>query len=163
MRETAAATDSWQRIISSPLRRCREFAEWLGQERGLPVEVIDDLREVGFGSWEGVNRDELKRDRRAEFDAFYADPVDRRPAGAEPLDRFGARVAAVFDDLVEHHAGQNLLVVCHAGVIRGTLGHVTQVPAVNWYRTEVHNAALTRFVHDHLGARLVTHNWLPRL
>ncbi len=163
MRDTAAAAHDWQRIVSSPLKRCREFAEWLGQERDLPVEVIDDLCEVGFGSWEGINRDELKRDRRAEYEAFYADPVDSRPAGAEPLDRFAARVAAVFDGLIDRYAGHNLLVVCHAGVIRGTLGHVTRVPPINWYRTEVDNAALTRFVHDRLGARLVMHNWLPRL
>ena len=163
MRDTAAAIGGWQRIISSPLKRCREFAEWLGQEHDLPVEVIEDLREVGFGAWEGTDRAELKQQRRAEFDAFYADPVNCRPAGAEPLDRFGARVSAVFDELVERYAGEILLVVCHAGVIRGTLGHVTQLPAVNWYRTEVNNAAVTRFVHDHLGPRLVAHNWLPRL
>lgn len=163
MRDTAAAVGGWQHVISSPLKRCREFAEWLGREHDLPVEVIEDLREVGFGSWEGTDREELKQRRRAEFEAFYADPVNCRPAGAEPLDRFGARVAAVFDDLVARYTGETLLVVCHAGVIRGTLGHVTQVPAMNWYRTEVNNAAITRFVYDHLGARLVTHNWLPRL
>jgi alpha-ribazole phosphatase/probable phosphoglycerate mutase len=163
MRDTAAATGGWQRIISSPLRRCHAFAEWLGQARDLPVEVVGDLREVGFGAWEGCNRKELERQRLAEYEAFYADPVHCRPAGAEPLDHFGARVSAVFDDLVGRYAGQHLLVVCHAGVIRGTLGHVTQAPPVNWYRTEVNHAAITRFFHDQRGARLVVHNWLPRL
>ena len=163
MRDTAATTGGWQRIISSPLQRCHAFAEWLGQARNLPVEVVGDLREVGFGAWEGCNREELERQRLAEYDAFYADPVQCRPTGAEPLDAFGARVAAVFDDLIGRYAGQHLLVVCHAGVIRGTLGHVTQAPLVNWYRTEVNHAAITRFLHDHRGARLLVHNWLPRL
>ncbi|MDJ0740569.1 MAG: histidine phosphatase family protein [Gammaproteobacteria bacterium] len=163
MRDTVAALAGWQRIVSSPMQRCRPFAEWLAEQRGLPVTIIDDLREVGFGDWEGVARDALKRERRAEYDAFYADPVSCRPGGAEPLERFGARVAAVFDRLVAEHAGEHLLVVCHAGVIRATLGHVTRAPAVNWYRSAVDNAALSRFERDHNGDHLLVHNWRPRL
>ena len=163
MRATGAALTGWQRVVSSPMQRCIAFAHWLADERGLPLEVIDDLREVGFGSWEGVQRDLLREERRAEYDAFYADPVNRRPAGAEPLDDFGARVSAVYDSLVQRHAGEHLLVICHAGVIRATLGHVVRMPALDWYRTEVDNAAVSRFAHDRRGPRLVAHNWRPAL
>lgn len=163
MRETTAALDGWQRVLSSPMRRCREFARWLAAERGLPLELHEDLKEVGFGSWEGATRSELIASRTAELEAFYRDPVNNRPAGAEPLDRFGARVAAVFDRLVAEYRGEHLLIVAHAGVIRAAFGHVTHAPAINWYRTMVYNAAVTRFAHDHLGARLIAHNWRPRL
>ena len=40
----------WNRIVSSPLKRCRDFAEALGTRHGLPLELDDGLREVGFGS-----------------------------------------------------------------------------------------------------------------
>lgn len=163
MRATSAALPGWERVVSSPMQRCLAFAQWLATERGLPLEVIDDLREVGFGSWEGIQRDRLREERRAEYEAFYADPVNRRPTGAEPLEAFAARVAAVYEELVQRHAGQRVLVVCHAGVIRATLGHVVRMPALNWYRTEVDNAAVSRFVHDRRGARLVAHNWRPAL
>jgi len=163
MRDTTTAVHGWTRVVSSPMQRCVAFARWLAAERALPLEVVDALREVGFGSWEGIDRKQLRRERSAEFDAFYRDPVNRRPAGAEPLQDFGDRVAAVFGDLVERHAGEHLLVVAHAGVIRATLGHVTRAPAINWYRTEVDNAAISRFAYDHIGARLVAHNWRPGL
>lgn len=163
MRDSTKEIAGWQRIVSSPMRRCIEFAQWLAAERGLPLDVRTDLREVGFGAWEGAPRDRLREQRAAEYEAFYRDPVHNRPAGAEPLDAFGRRVAAVFEHLVETFRGEHLLVICHAGVIRGTFGHVTQSPPVNWYRTEVDNAALTRFAHDRRGARLVAHNWRPRL
>jgi len=163
MRESAAAITGWQRIVSSPMRRCIEFARWLAAERDLPLEVQEDLKEVGFGTWEGVMREQLRRERPAEYEAFYRDPVHNRPAGAEPLEAFGARVGAVFDQLVARYPGQHLLVVCHAGVIRGTFGHVTHAPAVNWYHTEVDNAAVTRFADDRRGTRLLVHNWRPRL
>jgi broad specificity phosphatase PhoE len=163
MRDTTASLGGWDRIITSPLQRCRAFADWLGESAGLPVTTLDDLREVGFGAWEGVSREHLRGQCRGEFEAFYADPVNCRPAGAEPLDSFGARVAAVFEQLVGEHAGQHLLVVCHAGVIRATLGHVLRAPAVNWYRAEVANAAVSRFESTAGGNRLVAHNWRPGL
>ena len=163
VRDTTSAIDGLQAIVSSPMRRCNEFAQWLAGERGLPLEIHDDLREIGFGNWEGRTRSELKQDRPAEFDAFFRDPVNNRPPGAEPLDAFSARVGAVFDRLLETYRGQHLLVVAHAGVIRASLRHATRLPAIDWYRTAVDNAGLTRFSRDNHGLRLVTHNWRPTL
>ncbi len=163
MRQTVENIDGWDRIISSPLSRCAEFANWLAEQRDLPLEICDDLREVGFGSWEGLNRDQLRRNHAADYLAFFQDPVNNRPAGAEPLEAFRARIGAVFDRLLETYPGQHLLIVAHAGVIRATLGHVTQAPTISWYRTIVDNAAISRFVLDRECAKLVTHNWRPNL
>lgn len=163
MRETLSHLAGWQRVVSSPLRRCLAFAEWFAGEHGLPLEVDTDLREVGFGSWEGATRDELIATRRDEYDAFYRDPAKNRPPGAESLVALGRRTAAVFDRLVADYSGEHLLVVAHAGVVRATLGHVTQSPPACWYRASVDNAALTRFVSGPQGVRLVSHNWRPTL
>jgi broad specificity phosphatase PhoE len=163
LRDTTSVFKGWQRIISSPMRRCKEFAQWLANQRGLPVEIHDDLREVGFGIWEGATRAEIQQEHPLEYDAFYQDPVNRRPPGAEPLGAFSARISAVFDDLLETHSGQHMLIVAHAGVIRAALGHVTRAPEIQWYRTAVDNAGLTRFTKDKHGLRLVAHNWRPSL
>ena len=162
MRATVAAVEGdWDRVISSPLRRCADFARWLAQARDLPLAIEPDLREVGFGAWEGRTRQELLDRAPEAYHAFYTDPVRNRPAGAEPLEAFGRRVAAAFERLAERHAGERLLVVAHAGVIRATLGHVLQAPPANWYRAAVDNGALSRFEHDGNGRRLLAHNWRP--
>jgi len=163
MRATVATLGDWTGILSSPLQRCSAFASWLGEERGIPVQVLEDLREVGFGSWEGATRAQLLATRADEYHAFYADPVNNRPAGAETLQDFGARTARVFEQAAREHRGGHLLVVAHAGVIRATLGHVTQAPPFNWYRAVVDNAAISRFAHDGQRSKLIAHNWLPHL
>jgi len=163
MRDSVRDLQGWTRILSSPLQRCSAFAEWLGGQRGIPVQIIDDLKEVGFGSWEGATRAQLQAERLDEYRAFYADPVNSRPAGAEPLQDFGARTARVFEQAAIDYPGEHLLLVAHAGVIRATLGHVTQAPPANWYRAAVDNAAISRFAHDGRHSKLVTHNWLPQL
>ena len=41
------------RIVSSPLERCRQTVAPLAVDRDLPVHVEDDLAEVDYGSWTG--------------------------------------------------------------------------------------------------------------
>lgn len=163
MRDTTATLSGWTQVVSSPMLRCRAFAEWIAGQRQLPLLIVDELREIGFGSWEGATREQLLRERAEEYHAFYRDPVNCRPAGAESLHDFGQRVANAFGILCRQHAGGHLLVVAHAGVIRATLGHVLQTPAANWYQAAINNAALSRFTHEPQGNKLIAHNWRPAL
>ncbi len=148
----------WQRIVSSPLRRCRAFAEALAGRHGLPVEVDSRFREVGFGDWEGLSPDQILATDPASYAAFHADPVHKRPAGAEPLQDFGERVARALQDLLEVRAGEHLLVVAHAGVIRAVLGHVLRSEPAAWYRARIDNAAFSRVLLGEHGLRLEFHN-----
>lgn len=148
----------WDQIISSPMTRCRAFAGALGKEHHIPVAIEDSFKEVGFGTWEGMSRDELVTQHRAEFDAFYQDPVHHRPAGAEPLEAFGQRVARAMDRTLANHPGKHILVIAHAGVIRATLGHVMQCPPAAWYRAQVSNGCMTRYRLESHGLVLEFHN-----
>ena len=152
----------WQILISSPLSRCRAFADELATHRQLPLEVVDDLKEVGFGVWEGLTRDEVKAGCPGLYASYLADPVGARPAGAEPLEAFYRRVAAALESLAQRHAGRHVLVVCHAGVIRMALAWALGVPLANAYRIQVASAALTRLAVEgndtDLRARLVFHD-----
>lgn len=161
MRQSTAGLDSWDLIVSSPLQRCAAFAHWLGEARNLPVILEPELREVGFGDWEGLTRQDLLSTRAEEYHAFYRDPVNNRPNGAEPLPAFGERVGSAYEHLASSHQGQHLLVIAHAGVIRATLGHVMHAPPGAWYRAAVDNAALSGFERGPNGSRLLFHNWLP--
>ncbi|MDQ7016316.1 MAG: alpha-ribazole phosphatase family protein [Gammaproteobacteria bacterium] len=145
MRQAVAGQKPWSRIVSSPLIRCKAFAESFAQQEGLPWEVREDLKEVGFGCWEGRDRAELMADPEAGFDAFYADPVNCRPQGAEDLADFVVRVGAVMDDLQEEYQDEHLLVVAHAGVIRAAIAHVIGLSAKGMYQVKVGNAEFTRF------------------
>jgi len=116
----------WDQLVSSPLQRCHAFALALGEKHGLPLSVEQDFREVGFGDWEGRSPVEIQQQDAEEYAAFYSDPVNNRPSGAEDLLDFGRRVARAFECTASAHAGKRVLVVAHAGVIRAALGHVMQ-------------------------------------
>ncbi len=142
MRAATEPARDWRAIVSSPLSRCRAFAEELAAGAGLPLRVDERLREVGFGVWEGRTADELNAEWPGCVAAFKHDPVGRRPPGAEPLAEFHARVAAAYEDLVAGHPGQRVLVVAHAGVIRMAIAHALGLAPERAYRIEVGSAAI---------------------
>lgn len=148
----------WNRIVTSPLQRCHAFAQALHERHDVPVVVEQNFREVGFGCWEGLTPDELLATSPRDYHAFRENPQRNRPAGAEPLDSFGARVALALDELVHASMGEHVLVVAHAGVVRAALGHVLQADPVAWYRVRVDYASVTRVRHDQHGYRLEFHN-----
>ncbi|MEW5966508.1 MAG: histidine phosphatase family protein [Pseudomonadota bacterium] len=147
----------WQHVVSSPLRRCREFAEALAGRHGLPLQFDDRLKEVGFGVWEGKSAAEIEAAAPGTLARFKADPINARPAGAEPLADFHARVAAALDELLAQHAGQHVLLVGHAGVMRMALAWALEIPLEHAYRVEVATASLTRLRFESGRASLIFH------
>lgn len=147
----------WTRLVSSPLSRCRAFAEALAEQHGLPLEFEERFKEVGFGVWEGKTAAEIESEAPGTLARFKADPIDARPPGAESLDIFLARVATGIESILRTHPGEHILIVCHAGVIRMALAHALVIPLANAYRIEVAGAGITRLRFDSARASLVFH------
>ncbi len=124
MWDAVAGRPAWQHVATSPLSRCSEFAQQLSKKLKIGYSVDDRFKEIGFGEWEGLTPDEiLSRDSEA-LDHFYRDPVRNRPAGAEPLEAFSARVWEAYNDIARKHEGESVLIVGHAGVIRAITANV---------------------------------------
>jgi alpha-ribazole phosphatase/probable phosphoglycerate mutase len=138
----------WQAIVSSPLRRCREFATSLGNELELKVTFDERLKEVGFGDWEGRDGDQLRQQDEMVLSRFYHDPIHQRPQNAEDLHDFNQRVLAAYHSACESFSGQHLLLIAHAGVIRCIINHTLQAPISSMYRLSVATASLTRIRMD---------------
>lgn len=144
----------WTRVISSPMRRCREFAEQFAFKHRLPVTIEDRFKEVGFGSWEGRSRCEIQQRNRQEYDNFYRDPINCRPPGAEPIGGFISRVTSAYHDVLHDHQAEHCLIVAHAGVIRAIVAHVLHADPIGLYRIRIDNAGLSRIIHGQYGGML---------
>ncbi len=158
MRSAVGQYADWDRIVTSPLQRCRAFAEELAQGLAVPVKIEPDLREVGFGVWEGRTPEEIVAEDQEGYEAFCRDPEHCRPAGAEPLDEFARRVHRAYEDTIREYSGMRLLIVSHAGVMRAIIASVVGAPAVAMYRIRIDNAGISRIRHGQLGPRLEFHN-----
>ena len=148
----------WQHIVTSPMKRCSEFAQQLAGKLSIPVTTEHDLREVGFGSWEGRSREQIMADNLKEYEDFYRDPVNCRPDGAEPIADFINRVDYSWDQIIKEFEGQHILVVAHAGVIRAIVAGVLHAEPVGMYHIKVDNAGMSRIIHGEHGSILHFHN-----
>ena len=101
------------RLVTSPLSRCRRLAERIGAARRLVPVVDARLREMDFGAWEGVTWNAIPR---AELDAWGADFLDARPHGGESVRMLYDRARSAVADY--RKTGQSHIMVTHAGVIK---------------------------------------------
>ena len=158
MRAAVGTADTWQRIVSSPLERCRAFAEQLSAERKLPLEIEPRFMEIGFGVWEGRTPAEIEAETPGLLDRFRRDPVACRPDGGETLEALAARTRSGWEDLLSRHAGCQVLLVAHGAVIRSLIGHALGLPPASLFRLEVRYASRTRLKVEPDGfATLLTH------
>lgn len=134
----------WDAVVTSPLSRCHSFARALAEGNDIDVTIVDDLKEVGFGSWEGRTPDQIKADNLKEYEDFYKDPVNNRPPGAEILDSFIQRTTRAFESVCNEHEGQHVLIVAHAGVIRSIVAHTIHATPLGMYKIKIANAGISR-------------------
>lgn len=104
------------RLVSSPLRRCRRLAERIGAARGMAPTFDERLREFDFGTWEGVPWDAIPR---TELDAWATDFFHARPHGGETVHMLHERVEAALAEF--RRRDESHVVITHAGVIKAAL------------------------------------------
>ncbi len=151
---TAVELGSWDAVVTSPLQRCRVFAQSYATQAGLPLLIEPRLREIGLGAWEGLSHEEVKHGQAEAYAAYKRDIVRGMPQGAEPVLDFMQRVRAALDELAGTLAGQRVLLVCHAVVMRAALAIALDAPPQALSRIRVDYASFLSLRRAH-GAWVV--------
>ena len=103
------------KVWVSPLQRCMQLADALsGIRPELKPQTDTRLREMDFGTWEGVAWDAIPL---AAMQAWTDDFGAHRFGGAENANEVLARVADVWD-AARQHSDKDQVWITHAGVAR---------------------------------------------
>jgi phosphoserine phosphatase len=131
-------------VYASPLARARHTAEIVAAEHGVPLTLVDDLRELSLGEWEGLTVDEIRALPGDPYSCWVRDPVAGCPPGGEALHLLQARVLGAVDAIAAAHPnGEDVLAVCHGGVISAYLAHCLGLPLSSIWRVSVANCSLS--------------------
>lgn len=114
----AYRTLPWSTIYSSPLKRTLMSARPLSEALDLQLEVRDDLKEIGYGKWEGQTREAVNRDYHDDYLRWLADPAWYPPTGGEMAVTIAHRSVRVIEEIKQRFATGNVLVVSHKATIR---------------------------------------------
>src|SRR2546429_1443464 len=105
-------------VYTSPLERARVCAELIAKPHRLATRVAADFREMAFGSWEGITREELSARSPREAEAWRLTPHLVTPPGGETLGAVAARVRGALERLIAAHPGETAGLGAHAIVVR---------------------------------------------
>ena len=131
-------------IYASPLVRARETAEIVARERGLTVTLVDELRELSLGVWEGRTVDDVLATEADAYRRWRERPYDCPPPEGEHIADVAGRILPVMERIVSSHAdGQEALVVSHGGVISVYLCHLLGLSPNALWQLAIGNASLT--------------------
>ena len=133
------------RLYVSPLRRCRETAELLYP--GMVQQVVEDLRECGFGSFEGHTYKELRDD--PAYRRWLDSAGEIPPPGGEGKAESRERSLRAFLSLVEDPGSAALVI--HGGTIMTLMEALED--SREFYRWQVGNGEGLRCQWD--GTRLI--------
>jgi probable phosphoglycerate mutase len=110
-------------IYTSPLSRCREFAKITADKLGLPPAIeLSGLLEINMGNWEYRPIQEIKDTRPEDYKARGHNLAGFVPQGGESFRECQTRAVKTMGGIAA--AGQNALIITHAGFIRALLCYV---------------------------------------
>jgi broad specificity phosphatase PhoE len=134
-------------VVSSDLARARSTAEIVIQVLGLArVHLDPDLREQGFGAFEGLTRRECEARFPEAWARYLADSRSTPPGGESHADlvaRIGAAVLRISETLPEP-----TLIVMHGGAMRALvseqLGSIPNPASAAWSAKGIPNGGIFR-------------------
>lgn len=115
------AQQYWDVIISSPLQRCRLFAENLANQFQRPLLINENIKEMYFGDWEGISTQTIYENTPELLANFWQFPTQYQAPNGESLARFQQRILVGFKQIrqqMQENRWETALIVTHGGVIK---------------------------------------------
>jgi len=144
MRAVSESFAPFDHIATSPLQRCRLFAEGLNSKQKTSLIILDGMREMDFGAWENRSFDDLEAEYGALLHQFWQSPVGIQPPGGEAFDAFARRVMVCWQAWLDSGTGHHRLLIAHGGVIRVLLAHLLDMPMAALWRLHLPYASWSR-------------------
>ena len=128
-------------IFSSPLVRARQTAAFLAERLQKFIEEIPDLREVGYGDWEGKTFNEMRTHPVAH--QVFHDPINATFPNGESLLEVQQRGIRVIEWVRNTYPQGIVTMVSHGDVIRTSLAHYLGMPFNEYRRLDLDNGAIS--------------------
>ncbi|HEU4522702.1 MAG TPA: histidine phosphatase family protein [Thermoanaerobaculia bacterium] len=129
-------------IFSSPLARARTTADAIARVTGLEIVMLDDLREMNYGGWEGRSFLDIRKSEEDHYRRWSDDPSYPCPGGESHHDVL-ARMQRVFEAVRD---ARRPVLVSHGTAIRIAATALLNVPILTARQLAQDNASINVFV-----------------
>lgn len=145
-------------IYCSPLSRCVDTAEAIGNAQGLLVERLSGLLDIDYGPWQGRAREEVASEDPGMFKAWIEQPHLTVVDGAETLQDVQARLARAIWKIRSNHANQTVIAVGHDSTNRVLLTLALDLPLSRYWHLQQDPCAINILRFGSQGCRVAAIN-----
>ncbi len=134
-------------VYSSDSSRAVQTAAPTAEQHGLPVQTLPELREKGFGVWEGLTVGDLERDYADLWHRYHVlHELDSIIPGGETYTQVLERMRDALCRILDAHPGEGdtVLVTTHGGSGRALVLFALQAPLSTLQRLRLDNTSLSR-------------------
>ncbi len=103
-------------VLSSPLLRARATAEVIAEYNSIPLEVVDELRELSFGEYEGRLESELEASYGEEFKVWRESNYTLAPPGGESIWDVRDRAEKALEVARKYLEWGSVVICAHQGI-----------------------------------------------
>lgn len=136
-------------VYSSPLKRAKHTAQLA---TGREAIVDQRLIEVDFGEWENKTKEEFIAENPDLWHNWMIDPGSNKAGGTgESGSTVVTRVDDFYNEKLERHTNQTIVVIGHNGINRLFLAFKLGMPLKNYRSIFQENSAITFFELDEKG------------
>ncbi|MEI6334544.1 MAG: histidine phosphatase family protein [Methylococcaceae bacterium] len=115
---TAYQSIPWTAIYVSPMKRTIATAEPLCDAVGLPMQLRDGLREIGYGAWEGWEQEDVKQRYEHDYIRWLTEPAWNPPTDGETAVQVASPALPIITEIESNYPSGNVLMVSHKATIR---------------------------------------------
>ena len=126
---------------SSPFRRCTKLAAFLSDDH---FKIDQRISELNFGDWEMKAWDVINP---TELNPWMKDFVNYRIKNGENFTDLSERSVLFLEDILKLNT-QNVVLVCHAGVIRSIISYALDAPLEKAFNIKVDYTSISKIEFD---------------
>lgn len=130
-------------FYSSDLARAMETAQDISDDLGAEPTPDRSLREIFLGDWEGLRTAEIEKRFPTAWEQWTQKPDWDLVPGGEGAGPFESRVGGAIDAIANRHAGGEVLVVTHGGVIQVAVHRIVGRSPHGLFPFKIQNASIT--------------------
>ena len=145
-------------IYSSDLGRSVQTAQIVGEKIGVEVQKTISLREMGFGVWEGLLIEEIKKEHANTYNTWRNEPHLVDIPNGETLHIIKERVDSFIKEINEKYDNKHIVLVSHSVTVRVMLLSFLNSGMENIYRIKQDNTALNIIEYRDYGPVVIKMN-----
>jgi probable phosphoglycerate mutase len=119
-------------IYCSPLGRAVDTAKCIRGSKETKIITNESLKEMGFGSWEGMEHSKIEELYPEQQSNFWNSPHLYKPVDGESFEELLNRARKALNDIISA-GGENVMVVTHAAFIKAVYTVVKNSPLQDFW------------------------------